>query len=72
MPRFSDLLEYLGAPEQENIWLLLDIKMDDDAEEMMRLIAETLAEVTPSRVWKERVILGVWAVSLPLFHFPRI
>ncbi len=26
LPRLSDLLEYLSQPEQEHIWMLLDIK----------------------------------------------
>lgn len=27
MPRLLDLLEYLAAPEREDIWLILDIKV---------------------------------------------
>lgn len=27
MPRLKDLLEYLTAPELDDIWLLLDIKV---------------------------------------------
>ncbi len=27
MPRLADLLEFLGQPEQEHIWLLLDLKV---------------------------------------------
>jgi len=42
-------------------------KLDDDGDDLMRLIAATLAEVTPSRPWNKRVVLGCWAVSyLPL------
>lgn len=64
MPRLKDLLKYLASPGVENVWLLLDIKLDNDADTVMRLIAETVASVKPSRPWESRVVLGVWAVSL--------
>jgi hypothetical protein len=48
-----------------NEWTKLDNKADD----MMRLVASTLAEVKPSRPWKERILLGCWAVSLYLTNF---
>ena len=63
MPRLKDLLEYLAKPEQEDVWVLLDIKvrlpflfsstdllaqMDDDADLIMSCIASTIASVTPS------------------------
>ena len=57
MPRLRDLLEYLAAPGREHVWLLLDIKTDNDPEEVMRLIAETLASVpagaSPSGIEQE-------------------
>lgn len=28
MPRFKDVLEYLASPELDEIWVLLDIKVD--------------------------------------------
>jgi hypothetical protein len=36
----------------------------------MRLIAETIKSVPPikGRPWEERVVLGVWAVSIPKKH----
>ncbi|RDW62681.1 hypothetical protein BP5796_10983 [Coleophoma crateriformis] len=61
MPRFLDLLEYLTTPGLEDIWLLLDIKLDNDPDHIMQLIASTLAEVKPSKPWKERILLGCWA-----------
>ncbi|KAI1412390.1 PLC-like phosphodiesterase [Hypoxylon sp. FL1857] len=60
MPRLLDLLEYLGQPEQEHIWILLDIKMDDDASTILTRLAETLASVSTTRPWNERIILGCW------------
>jgi len=67
MPRLKDLLEYLCKPGLEDIWILLDIKLDNDSDDVMRFIAATLVDVKPSRPWIERVILGFWASSyLPL------
>jgi phosphatidylglycerol phospholipase C len=63
MPRLKDLLEFLTTPGLEDIWVLLDIKMDDDSDDMMRLIGKTLADVKPTKPWEERVVLGCWAVS---------
>jgi glycerophosphoryl diester phosphodiesterase len=69
MPRLRDLLEYIAKPEHEHIWLLLDIKIDNNADDVMRLIAQTLAETVPaeSRAWKRRVVMGLWVPKfLPL------
>jgi glycerophosphoryl diester phosphodiesterase len=68
MPRLRDLLEYLARPGLEDAWLLLDIKLDNDAETIMRLIGSTVAEVQPSsKPWSERIVLGLWAAKyLPL------
>lgn len=75
MPRFKDLLEFLASPGSENVWLLLDIKLDNDAENVMRLIAETVQSVPPHplKPWNQRLVLGCWAVKfLPLCaeHLP--
>ncbi|OCT48479.1 Phosphatidylglycerol phospholipase C [Cladophialophora carrionii] len=68
MPRLQDLLEYVAQPDLQHIWLFLDIKMDNDSDDVMRLIAKTLASVHPgARPWNNRVILGIWAAKyLPL------
>lgn len=68
MPRLLDLLEYVAQPGLEHIWLLLDIKLDNNSDNVMRLIAETLASVPPGqRAWNDRVVLGIWAAKfLPL------
>lgn len=68
MPQLKDLLEYLAQPEQEHIWLLLDIKVDNDANDVMRLIAETIKSTSPgSQPWNSRIVLGIWAARyLPL------
>ncbi|KAH0541598.1 hypothetical protein FGG08_003946 [Glutinoglossum americanum] len=69
MPRLFDLLEYLASPGLENIWLILDIKVDNDADDVMRLIANTIRQVPPGmkRPWPERINLGCWTAKyLPL------
>ena len=81
MPRLKDLLEYLASPLRDHVWLLLDIKvcsvmviqeidvdiqkLDNDADDVMRLIAKTIKETDPSpnRPWRERILLGCWAAS---------
>lgn len=71
MPRLTDLLEYVAEPEQSHIWILLDIKLDNNAENVMRLIAKTIKSATQptSRPWNQRVVLGIWAARfLPLCH----
>ncbi len=50
-------------------------KLDNDADDVMRLIAATLAEVQPSRPWNQRVLLGCWAVRvlhLPIHRFIKV
>ncbi|KAF4304528.1 Glycerophosphoryl diester phosphodiesterase [Botryosphaeria dothidea] len=63
MPRLSDLLEFMTKPGNENLWVLLDIKRDNNLDDVMRLIAETIASVpaSSSRPWTQRVVLGVWS-----------
>lgn len=72
MPRLKDLLEYAAAPGTESIWILLDIKLDNNADDVMRLIGRTVHSVRPGRrAWKDRIVLGCWAAKLlPLcFHY---
>ncbi|KAL1593435.1 gamma-tubulin [Nothophoma quercina] len=69
MPRLADLLEYLAQPGLEDIWVLLDIKLDNNADDVMRLISETIRSVppSPSKPWQSRIVLGCWAAKyLPL------
>ncbi|KAJ8127521.1 hypothetical protein O1611_g6115 [Lasiodiplodia mahajangana] len=61
MPRLVDLLEYLNEPIAEHAWLLLDIKTDDDAGELLTAIAAAITSVPATkRPWTERVMLGPW------------
>ncbi|KFY25912.1 hypothetical protein V493_04376 [Pseudogymnoascus sp. VKM F-4281 (FW-2241)] len=67
MPRLLDLLNYVASPGLEHIWVLLDLKLDNDGDDLMRLISETIAQAKPSTPWKERIVLGCWATKyLPL------
>lgn len=71
MPRLLDLLDYLSLPGHEYIWALLDIKIDNSAEDVVRLIAQTLnshsQSLSQSRPWSSRIVLGIWAAKyLPL------
>ncbi|KAL9015409.1 MAG: hypothetical protein Q9185_007189 [Variospora sp. 1 TL-2023] len=65
MPRLESLLEYLASPGQENIWLLLDLKIDNDADDLMRIIAGTIKNIQPhpDRPWHKRIVLGCWAAK---------
>jgi glycerophosphoryl diester phosphodiesterase len=69
MPKLKDVFEYLAQPGLEEVWLLLDIKLDNDADQIMRLIGSTIATVPApeKKAWHERVLLGIWAAKfLPL------
>ncbi|KAH7407512.1 putative glycerophosphoryl diester phosphodiesterase [Cadophora sp. MPI-SDFR-AT-0126] len=67
MPRLVDLLEYLTKPGLEDIWILLDIKLDDDPDDLLHRIATAVKSIKPSRRWSERVILGCWTAKyLPI------
>ncbi|XMA13284.1 hypothetical protein WAI453_006075 [Rhynchosporium graminicola] len=67
MPRLVDLLEYLTTPGLEDIWILLDIKLEDDPDALLGSIAAAIRSVKPSRRWAERILLGCWnAKYLPV------
>ncbi|KAL1960560.1 hypothetical protein VTO42DRAFT_7139 [Malbranchea cinnamomea] len=68
MATLVQLLEYLAVPENTGIWVLLDIKIDNDREQVMRAIADAIRSVpSPHQPWEERIILGCWTSDyLPL------
>ncbi|PTB78244.1 PLC-like phosphodiesterase [Trichoderma longibrachiatum ATCC 18648] len=78
LPRLVDLLEYLvSGPETENIWVLLDIKIDDNADDLLRAISCALTEVSSATPWDERIIVGCWNkttqatfIKAALHHLP--
>jgi phosphatidylglycerol phospholipase C len=65
IPQLADLLYYLAEEGREDIWLFLDIKLSNDAEKIMRLIASTLASIPSQQTapWQNRVVLGIWATK---------
>jgi len=73
MPRLVDLLAYLARPENERVWVLLDIKRDDDADELLGATAAAIASVESAVRWEKRVVLGAWSeryVELCRKHLP--
>ncbi|KAI1824300.1 PLC-like phosphodiesterase [Xylaria intraflava] len=60
MLRLVDLLEFLDQPGREDIWLMLDIKTDDDPERMMQRIAQTLASAPGKKPWNTRITPCCW------------
>ncbi|KAI0479571.1 PLC-like phosphodiesterase [Xylaria cf. heliscus] len=74
MPRLIDLLEYLDQPGLEDIWLMLDIKTHDDAEEMMQKTAAALSSVSSKRPWSARVTPCCWDatyIKLSMKYLPN-
>ncbi|KAK7427103.1 hypothetical protein QQZ08_006372 [Neonectria magnoliae] len=63
MPRLKDLLEWLAMPRLEKIWVVLDIKIDDDAEDLVSAISRTLEEVSGPVPWDKRIVVGCWNAS---------
>ncbi|TKA83339.1 hypothetical protein B0A55_00623 [Friedmanniomyces simplex] len=69
MPQLREVIKYLAQPALDDIWILLDIKLDNDADAIMRLLGSTLSSISPSanKSWRQRVVLGIWAAKfLPL------
>ncbi|KAI1467950.1 PLC-like phosphodiesterase [Daldinia caldariorum] len=63
MPQLVELLEYLNQPELQHVWIMLDIKRDDDPTEIIRRTAETLHSVPGIRPWHERVLPCCWSAE---------
>ncbi|SPQ22049.1 4f77f2eb-8825-449f-ad3f-0b487ff4e79b [Thermothielavioides terrestris] len=77
MARLVDLLTWLASGEEEeegkegkasssslsSVWVLLDVKMDDDPGELYGAIARVIDSVAVpagTRPWKERIVVGGW------------
>ncbi|KAI5462565.1 PLC-like phosphodiesterase [Mariannaea sp. PMI_226] len=60
LPRLNDLLEWLASPQLQKIWVVLDIKIDDDPEELLGAISRVLSEIQSPVPWDQRIILGCW------------
>ncbi|KAL9049082.1 MAG: hypothetical protein Q9162_007397 [Coniocarpon cinnabarinum] len=44
MPTLKEVLELLNDPSNQKMWLMLDIKLENDADDIMRLMAKTVEE----------------------------
>ncbi|GAB0133882.1 hypothetical protein EsDP_00002276 [Epichloe bromicola] len=67
LPRLLDLLRWLAedADETSRPWVLLDIKLDDDAQEVVDAIKKAISQVPSSRTpWEKRILLGCWNASV--------
>ncbi|KAK6329686.1 hypothetical protein TWF696_003556 [Orbilia brochopaga] len=70
MPRLSELIGFLARPENKRIWLMLDIKIDNIADDVMFAIAEAIASVSGSvdaNEWHGRIQLGCWTIEFVPF-----
>ncbi|KAJ5657068.1 hypothetical protein N7507_009018 [Penicillium longicatenatum] len=64
MPRLVDVLEYLRQPGREHIWVLLDIKLNNDPTAIMQGIAKAIETVPIPAIgpdWHRRIVLGCWS-----------
>jgi len=64
MPTLKEVLEFMCQPAVLDMWLLLDIKVDNDAEDIIRETASAIRSVNPSReFWANRIVLGCWTLN---------
>ncbi|KAG6002054.1 hypothetical protein E4U21_003486 [Claviceps maximensis] len=75
LPRLRDLLAWLveedklaAEEDHERVrpWVLLDIKLDDDAEHIVEAIRVAISQVdaSPDAPWEKRILLGCWNASV--------
>lgn len=63
MPQLVELVQFIARPENRRIWLMLDIKTDNVAEDVMASIAQAIASVNGSAdYWHGRIQLGCWNI----------
>ncbi|KAJ6783380.1 hypothetical protein PWT90_06771 [Aphanocladium album] len=60
IPRLSDVLELLAEDGMASTWCVLDIKIDDDADELLTSIKKVLHTVQSPVPWEQRILLGCW------------
>ncbi|KAI9900304.1 hypothetical protein N3K66_004566 [Trichothecium roseum] len=60
LPRLEDLLVWLNGDARLHIWLLLDIKRDDDAKALVGALVKVLDDIKGVRPWEQRLILACW------------
>ncbi|KAF4125677.1 phosphatidylglycerol phospholipase C, partial [Geosmithia morbida] len=66
MARLRDVLSWLCKPGLEDIWVVLDVKPDDDPNDLLAATKETLDSVTEtSKPWDQRVLVACWNTDPP-------
>ncbi|ROT35502.1 glycerophosphoryl diester phosphodiesterase family protein [Sodiomyces alkalinus F11] len=62
IPRFVHLLNFLARPEYAHVWLLLDLKLTNTADELFAAMSRDLEAVSPPKdmPWDKRVVMGCW------------
>ncbi|KAM5382042.1 hypothetical protein ACJZ2D_002644 [Fusarium nematophilum] len=63
MPRLEDFLRWLSQPRFDDIWVVLDIKLDDDPNDLISAIARAIDNVQGQVPWDQRIVLGCWNAS---------
>lgn len=72
MATLREVLELMCQPAVKDIWLLLDIKVYNNANDIIRLIRETLWDVGGGATfWGRRVVLGCWTLEFIPVSMPR-
>lgn len=64
MPTLKELAALMCEPGAKKMWLLLDIKLDNDPDDVMRLVGEVFRDVGGSaQFWGGRIVLGCWGIK---------
>lgn len=63
MPTLEEFVEFVL---HRDVWLLLDIEVDNVADDVMRLTAEAIKSVHGggAECWREKIVLGCWTLKL--------
>ena len=62
LPTLKEVVEFV---RDRDVWLLLDIKVDNVADDVMRLTAEAIKSVHGggTEYWREKIVLGCWTLK---------
>ncbi|KAM3467716.1 hypothetical protein MY5147_008651 [Beauveria neobassiana] len=60
MPRLSDVLGLLAEEDMQKTWCVLDIKIDDEADQLLSSMRDVLATTKGPVPWEHRILLGCW------------
>lgn len=76
IPRLIDVLNYLSQPGAQHIWILLEIKVGNNANEILQSVKSLLDSMIPApdtKPWNERIVFTVLPASylaLAAQHLP--